>query len=61
MIQDLIRWFFNFLCSFYLFYKLLNLKQPNSFYKLPFLVLIFIEAFSSVYLIPIFLYSFFLW
>lgn len=45
MIQDLIRWFFNFLCSFYLFYKLLNLKQPNSFYKLPFLVLIFIESF----------------
>ncbi len=45
MIQDLIRWFFNFLCSFYLFYKLLNLKQPNSFYKLSFLVLIFIESF----------------
>lgn len=45
MIQDLIRWFFNFLCSFYLFYKLLNLKQPNYFYKLSFLVLIFIESF----------------
>ena len=45
MIQDLIRWFFNFLCSFYLFYKLLNLIQPNSFYKLSFLVLIFIESF----------------
>ena len=44
MIQDLIRWFFNFLCSFYLFYKLLNLKNPKILHKISFIVIFLIES-----------------
>ena len=50
MIQDLIRWFFNFLCSFYLFYKLLNLKNPKILHKVSFIVIFLIESFIFSFL-----------
>ena len=45
MIQDSIRWFFNFLCSFYLFYKLLNLKNPKILQKISFFIIFLIDSF----------------
>lgn len=61
MIQDSIRWFFNFLCSFYLFYKLLNLKNPKILQKISFIIiflidsflLCFLEANSFIFIFPI--------
>ena len=50
MIQDSIRWFFNFLCSFYLFYKLLNLKNPKILHKVSFIVIFLIESFIFSFL-----------
>ena len=50
MIQDLIRWFFNFLCSFYLFYKLLNLKNPKILHKVSYIVIFLIESFIFSFL-----------
>lgn len=62
MIQDLIRWFFNLLCSYYLYYKLLNLKQTRNSKKILFgglfLVESFILTFLLIYLLLLFLLVF---
>ena len=50
MIQDSIRWFFNFLCSFYLFYKLLNLKNPKILQKISFFIIFLIDSFLFCFL-----------
>lgn len=50
MIQDSIRWFFNFLCSFYLFYKLLNLKNPKILQKISFFIIFLIDGFLFCFL-----------
>lgn len=50
MIQDLIRWFFNLLCSYYLYYKLLNLKQTRNSKKILFGGLFLVESFIFTFL-----------
>ena len=42
--------FFNFLCSFYLFYKLLNLKNPKILQKISFFIIFLIDSFLFCFL-----------
>lgn len=61
MYQTLIQWFFNLLCSFYLYRKILNLKMPSLFQKFEYLgffillsfILSFLEKYISYMVLPL--------
>lgn len=63
MYRIIIQWFFDFLCSFYLYQKLLNLKKPSLFQKISLIgffvmqsfILCFLEEYITYMTLPLFI------